>query len=95
MLVDGEAVLYLDRAGRGVTTLPSFDVPGMRELALNGLLQLVERIGGRGLTVERIDGLAAAESPAAEVFLAAGFSAGYRGLTYRPATGGGGIAGRG
>ena len=94
VLVDGEAVLYLDRGGRGVTTLPAFDVAVSRELALGGLLQAVERLGGRGLTVERIDGLPTGESPIAEAFLAAGFLAGYRGLTYRPATRGVDVAGR-
>ena len=47
----------------------------------------------RGLTLERIDGIQAADSPAAEAFLAGGFTAGYRGLTYRPPTRGAAVAG--
>ncbi|MEP6871085.1 MAG: helicase-related protein, partial [Anaerolineaceae bacterium] len=84
-LVDGEVVLYLDRSGRGVTTLPAFDDVAVRGLALGGLLQTVDRLGRRGLTVERIDGLQPIESPFGEAFIAAGFASGYRGLTYRPA----------
>jgi len=94
VLVDGEAVLYLDRGGRGVTTLPAFDVDATRKLALGELLQMVDRLGGRGLTIERIDGLQTGESPVADAFLVAGFSAGYRGLTYRPAARRVGVAGR-
>jgi hypothetical protein len=37
----------------------------------------------RSIELRRIDGAPAAKSPAAERLLTAGFSQGYRGLTYR------------
>jgi hypothetical protein len=46
---------------------------------------LIDRHGGegRGLTIERIDGEAAADSPRRTTLVDAEFVAGYRGLTYR------------
>ncbi|MEO6398629.1 MAG: DEAD/DEAH box helicase, partial [Tepidiformaceae bacterium] len=93
VLVDGEPVVYLDRSGRGITTLPAFDSPNVHGLALAGLLAAFEQRGGRGLKLERIDGLQAADSPVVEAFLAGGFTVGYRGLTYRPPTRGAAVAG--
>lgn len=84
VLVDGEPVLYLERGGKGVVTLPAFDEPEMAEAAVVAVAAN-EPPGGRGLTFERIDAIEASKSPHAEVFVEAGFVAAYRGLTYRPA----------
>lgn len=81
VLVDGEPLVYVERGGRSIVTLPAFDGArgGMAVAALSPLAA-----NGRPLTVERIDGLPATESPRADAFRNAGFVTGYRGLTWRP-----------
>ncbi len=95
VLVDGEPVLYLDRGGRSVVTLPAFDAPpdgaavDAADLALQALTGLAdEATRGRGVTIDRIDGDPATQSPHSARFTAAGFVPGFRGLTYRPKPGG-------
>jgi ATP-dependent Lhr-like helicase len=83
-LVDGSPVLYLERGGRSVVTLPDFEAEDLRTLALRALAQFAERAGQKGMTLERIDGAPAADSRHAAAFREAGFSEGYRGLTHRP-----------
>ncbi|MFN0146192.1 MAG: DEAD/DEAH box helicase [Dehalococcoidia bacterium] len=83
LLVDGAPVLYLDRGCRSVVTLPAFEDERMARLAVEALAA-EPGDGGRPRSIERIDGLPAAESPRAGPFLGAGFAPGYRGLTYRP-----------
>ncbi|MCI0547538.1 MAG: DEAD/DEAH box helicase, partial [Candidatus Rokubacteria bacterium] len=95
ILVTGEPVLYLDRGGRSVVTLPAFEESppsaaggagaGSAALAINALTGIGEEAGGRGITIDRIDGAPATQSPRASRFIAAGFVSGFRGLTYRPA----------
>jgi ATP-dependent Lhr-like helicase len=85
ILVEGEPVLYLERGGRGVVTLPSFADEPRAALAIDALADLAGRLPGRALALERIDGLAAGVSPLAAFFERAGFVSGYKGLTYRPA----------
>jgi ATP-dependent Lhr-like helicase len=90
ILVNGEPVLYLDRGGRSVITLPAFDAPAdgssihAGALAVHALTGLADDAGGRGITLDRIDGEPATQSPLAARFTAAGFVPGFRGLTYRP-----------
>lgn len=84
VLADGEPMLYLERGGRSVVTFPGFDDEGGWRHAVDGLLGLAAHSGGRGLTIERIDRVPPSESPFAGAFVAAGFTAGYRGLTFRP-----------
>ena len=84
VLVDGEPMLYLERGGKSVVTFPGFDDEGGRRRAVDGLMGLTAHSGGRGLTIERIDGVPPSESPFAGAFVEAGFAAGYRGLTFRP-----------
>jgi ATP-dependent Lhr-like helicase len=81
-LVDGEPVLYLERGGRGVLTLPAFDEPELAALAVGALTEEAGE-GAKPLVVERIDGGDAGTSLRNGPFLEAGFVAGYRGLTYR------------
>jgi ATP-dependent Lhr-like helicase len=85
VLVDGVPVLYVERSGRGIVTLPAAEQDGLLELAMPVLLGYAARHGAKGLTIERIDGAPAIESPLAAHLRAAGFASGYRGLTYRPA----------
>jgi ATP-dependent Lhr-like helicase len=82
VLVDGEPALYLERGGKGAVTLPAFDEPAVADAVLAALLE--SHRGGRPLTFERLDGEPAGSSPRNAAFVAAGFVAGYRGLTYRP-----------
>ncbi len=84
VLVNGEPALYLERGGRSVVTLPAFDGES-GTLAVGALTTLTPQGAGRGLTIERIDGESATDSPLAQTFRSAGFADGYRGLTYRPA----------
>jgi ATP-dependent Lhr-like helicase len=81
VLANGEAVLYMERGGRSVITLPAFEECGARAVAALATSPLAE---GRGLTIERIDGGPAGAAAARDTFESAGFVAGYRGLTYRP-----------
>jgi ATP-dependent Lhr-like helicase len=81
VLVNGEPVLYVERGGRALATLPAFESDAA-SLAIDALTRLAA--GGKPLTIERIDGEAAADSPHASRFREAGFVVGYRGLTYRP-----------
>jgi ATP-dependent Lhr-like helicase len=94
VLVNGEPVLYVDRGGRSVVTLPAFDTspetvaagvaPDAAALAISALAHIADDLGGRGITIDRIDGESATQSPRAARFIAGGFVSGFRGLTYRP-----------
>jgi ATP-dependent Lhr-like helicase len=84
ILVDGTPVLYLDRSGRGLSTLPAADDEQLLGLAFGALAGEAARQGTRGLTIERIDAEPATASPIARHLPGAGFAAGYRGFTWRP-----------
>jgi ATP-dependent Lhr-like helicase len=84
ILVDGAPVLYVERGGRSLQTLPAFDDAGRAGAALIALHGLTGPGRERELVVGRIDGLPVAESPHQAALLAAGFTAGYRGLVLRP-----------
>jgi ATP-dependent Lhr-like helicase len=83
VIVGGELVLYLDRAGRGVLTFPGSE-PDRARLALaraaGALRRLFRQRRRRSLRIERIDGEPAARSARAATFLEAGFRADYKGL---------------
>jgi ATP-dependent Lhr-like helicase len=86
VLRDGEPVVYLERGGRTLQTLPAFDAPGAGEEAVAALLGLAERGRLRSLRIERIDGEPVAASPLAARLAAAGFRPSYRGYSApRPA----------
>jgi len=79
VLHDGEPVLYLERGGRSIQTLPAFDEPEGARAALESLGDLVSSGRLRSLQVERVDGLPVAESRARDLLAGAGFRASYRG----------------
>ncbi|MEO7119124.1 MAG: DEAD/DEAH box helicase, partial [Candidatus Limnocylindrales bacterium] len=83
VLRDGEPVLYADRSGRSLQTLPAFALPGAAEAALRALGGLVLDGRMRSLQVERIDGQPVNECPHRDALEAAGFRAGYRGYQLR------------
>jgi len=89
VLVDGEAVLYVDRGGTSVQTLPAWDDP---ELAIVAARSLGTLLAGpdarlRELVIGKIDGQPVSEAPARAILLDAGFVSGYRGLVLRAAAG--------
>jgi ATP-dependent Lhr-like helicase len=81
VLHDGRPVLYLDRGGRSLQTLPGFTDPDAAMAALAALTTLLSDGRLRALTLERVDGLPVAGSPHRDRLTAAGFRASYRGLT--------------
>ena len=83
VLVDGIAVLYLERGGSTIQTLPAADDPDVARAALGGLTSLVGMGRFRELLIRKVDGEAVGESPRRQALLDAGFVAGYRRLTLR------------
>jgi ATP-dependent Lhr-like helicase len=83
VLVDGVPVIYVERGGRTLQTLPGFDGPAIAAAALPALRRLIGEGRDRELVVTKIDGLPVGESPHREALLVAGFVAGYRGLVLR------------
>jgi ATP-dependent Lhr-like helicase len=83
VIVGGELVLYLDRAGRGLLSFRGSEPARESEAlarAAGALRQLFRQRRRRSLRIERIDGEAAARSALAGIFLEAGFRADYKGL---------------
>jgi len=83
VLVDGWPVLYLDRSHRGVLTFPNAAEASLAAAA-QALSGDAVALGAKGLSIERIDGAPADESPLAPVLLELGFARGFRGFTKRP-----------
>ena len=78
---DGDPVVYLERGGRTLQTLPAFDQPGIAEEALAAVAELAARGRLRSLRIERVDAEPVASSPHAARLAAAGFRPGYRGYS--------------
>ncbi|MFI5254941.1 MAG: ATP-dependent DNA helicase, partial [Candidatus Limnocylindrales bacterium] len=87
VLADGRPILYLERGGRSILTLPAAADPEAAHEAVGALARLVAEGRLRSLEVGRVDGLAVADSPLRDAFGAAGFRASYRGWVLRAATG--------
>jgi ATP-dependent helicase Lhr and Lhr-like helicase len=85
VLVDGLAVLYLERGGATLQTLPSADDPTAAAAAARALGALVADARTRELVIRKVDGEDVALSPFRTVLLEAGFVPGYRGLALRAA----------
>ncbi|HET7676876.1 MAG TPA: hypothetical protein VFK38_03415, partial [Candidatus Limnocylindrales bacterium] len=83
VLREGEAVLYLDRGGRSLQTLPAFDDPAAAAEAIAALAGLVADGRLRSLRIERVDGIPVAESAARAALEAAGYRPTYRGWALR------------
>jgi ATP-dependent Lhr-like helicase len=79
VLHDGEAVVYLERGGRSLHTLPAFALPAAASAALGALPLLIADGRLRNLRLERIDGIPVGESAMRDALAAAGFRPGYRG----------------
>ncbi|MFI5259665.1 MAG: hypothetical protein ACHQ01_08670 [Candidatus Limnocylindrales bacterium] len=85
-VVDGSAVLYLDRGGHSLQTLPAADDRDIAAAAFAALRALVDDGRLRELVVARIDGGPVSGSPWRPLLEEAGFAAGYRGHVLRPRT---------
>ncbi len=83
VLVDGQAVLYLERGGRGLLRLPAAADVALAARAVAALPSLVTSGPMRELRLERIDRAPVGESPLAESLREAGFRASYRGYVLR------------
>jgi ATP-dependent Lhr-like helicase len=82
VLVDGDPVVYLERGGKSMRTLPAFADAETAALALRAMSGLVTDGRVRSLQIARIDGLAIGSSPHRATLAQAGFEAGYRGLVF-------------
>jgi len=84
VIADGALALYLDRGGRRALTFPGAE-PSLEarrlERAARALRGLFRQRGRASLRIEEIDGEPAPRSAHAAAFLAAGFRAGYKGLS--------------
>jgi ATP-dependent Lhr-like helicase len=86
-LVDGEAVLYVDRGGSSLQLLPAADSPDLLALALRSLADLVRDGRVRELVIAKVDGEPVGSSGFRDALLEAGFVSGYRGFALRAVTG--------
>jgi ATP-dependent Lhr-like helicase len=80
LLVEGEAVAYLDRSGRSLVTFPT---AADDDRWIEALAGLVKDGRLRSLELQRIDGDPALSSPIAPRLRGVGFVDGYRGLVLR------------
>ncbi|MEX1178180.1 MAG: hypothetical protein WEB09_06935 [Nitriliruptor sp.] len=80
ILVGGAAAAVVERGGRSLTTFEDGPDPALWLSALKGL---VDERRLRKLEVVKVDGVAVHDSDWAATLAGAGFTAGYRGLTYR------------
>jgi ATP-dependent Lhr-like helicase len=83
VLLDGEAVLYVERGGRSLVPLREPDPEWLRP-ALEALVSHVKAGGAKRLAVERFDGVPVVETHAMELLVDAGFLAGPRRAVLRP-----------
>ncbi len=83
-IVDGMAVLYLERGGRSLLRMPAAQDAGLADRAVAMLPSLVAPGGPmRELRLERVDRAPVADSPLADALRDAGLRPGYRGWTLR------------
>ncbi|MHB8672272.1 MAG: Lhr family helicase [Candidatus Limnocylindrales bacterium] len=81
VLVDGAAVLYLERGGTSLQPLPAMDAPATASIALRALGALVADGRVRDLVVTKVAGEPVSGSAWRGRLIDAGFVPGYRGLT--------------
>ncbi|HUW03346.1 MAG TPA: DEAD/DEAH box helicase [Acidimicrobiales bacterium] len=81
VLIDGVPAVYVERGGHALVT---FDRTGHDHRWAEAIKDLATSGRYRNLEIRKIDRARVAESPHAEVLIAAGFTDGYKGLTWRP-----------
>jgi ATP-dependent helicase Lhr and Lhr-like helicase len=85
VLADGTPVLYMERGGRGLVTLPALADPEVASLAVAALPRLLAPSGPlRELRLERVNRVPPAESVLADALRAVGFRPSYRAWLLRP-----------
>ncbi len=82
-MVDGQAVLYLDRGASSLQALPAAEDPEVLAPALRSLADLVADGRVRELVIGKMDGEPVGGSRFKDALLAAGFVPGYRGYALR------------
>ncbi|HET7473774.1 MAG TPA: DEAD/DEAH box helicase [Candidatus Limnocylindrales bacterium] len=85
VLVDGVAVIYVDRGGGSIQMLPAAEDGEIAVAAARALAGLLADPRARELVITKIDGEPVGGSRFRDVLIAAGFVAGYRGLVLRRA----------
>ncbi len=80
MLADGAPAVFLER---GAKTAMTFEGGARPDVWADALASLVKDGRLRRIELRTIDGAPAGEHPAVEALRAAGFTDGYRGLTFR------------
>ena len=83
VLLDGEAVLFVERGGRSLVPLREPDPEWLRP-ALAALVAHVRSGGAKRLAVERFDGVPVVETEALSLLVESGFLAGPRRAVLRP-----------
>jgi ATP-dependent Lhr-like helicase len=83
VLLEGEAVLFVERGGRSLVPLRDPEPAWLRP-ALAALVAHVRQRGARRLAVERVDGVAVADSDVLPLLVEAGFLIGPRRAVLRP-----------
>jgi len=83
VLVDGAAVLYLDRGGTSIQVLPAAEDAAALAFALRSLADLVADGRVRELVIGKVDGEPVGLSVHREALLGAGFAQAYRGYALR------------
>ena len=84
VLVDGAAVLYLERGGHSLQTLPAADDVATAGPAFAALRSVVDDGRLREMVISRVDGEPVSASRWRPLLEEAGFAAGYRGHVLRP-----------
>jgi ATP-dependent Lhr-like helicase len=83
VLAGGQPVLYLERGGKSLQTLPAAADPALVQAALVGLRELIADGRFRSLQLERVDGEPIGQSALRDLFAEAGFRPAYRGWALR------------
>jgi ATP-dependent Lhr-like helicase len=83
ILHQGQPVLYLERGGRSLLTLPAAIDAAALAAAVVALAGMVTDGRLRALEVQRVDGVPVADSPLRDALAASGFRASYRGWVLR------------
>jgi ATP-dependent Lhr-like helicase len=81
IIVEGHPIFFLEKGGKKMTTFPKSEEPAFLEVALDGLREVTQRMRGRTLKIEEIDGEPARQSTLAARLVQYGFKDGYQGLT--------------
>ncbi len=83
VLIDGQLAAYLAPSGRNLVAFAPFTDDARAPALAAALADCAERMPRQALVLEKIDDVAAGQSPLQPHLLGAGFQSGYKGLTFR------------